>query len=208
MPNVQYVTLEIVNTLLQNQAESYRSSFQSMFADVKEEIRSIKKDMSDLKVSLQYTQSKFDDNEIELNEIELKVNRQQDDLRALNGHADGAEGQLVYLENQIWRSNIRIVGLQEDKYEKSWDNTEQRVKQVIKDKLGLTEDFEIDRCHRIGRSRNRQRRNGSQEDGPRPIVAKLVKWKDNECILKKAREVKPDGVKFLPDLSKCTLDKR
>jgi len=51
MPNVQYVTLEIVNTLLQNQAESYRSSFQSMFADVKEEIRSIKKDISDLKGS-------------------------------------------------------------------------------------------------------------------------------------------------------------
>ena len=40
------------------------------------------------------------------------------------------------------------------------------------------------------------------------MVAKLERWKDKERILKKAREVKPDGVKFLTDLSKRTLDKR
>jgi len=42
----------------------------------------------------------------------------------------------------------------------------------------------------------------------KPIVAKLVKWKDKECIFEKAREVKPDGVKFLADLSKRTLEER
>ena len=207
MPNDQYITLEIVNALLQNQAEAYRSSFQSMLVDVKEEIRSIKKELTDFKVSLQFTQSKFEDSEKKLNDIELKVNRQSDNLFALKGHADAAEGQLEYLENQSRRLNIRIVGLQ-GKDEKSWDDTEQKVKQVIKDKLGLTEDFEIDRCHRVGRSGNRQRRTGRQEDDPRPIVAKLVRWKDKERILKKAREVKPNGVKFLADLSKRTLDKR
>ncbi len=35
-----------------------------------------------------------------------------------------------------------------------------------------------------------------------------MRWKDKERILKKAREVKPDGVKFLADLSKRTLDRR
>ena len=39
-------------------------------------------------------------------------------------------------------------------------------------------------------------------------MAKLVRWKDKERILKKAREVKPDGVKLSADLSKRTLDKR
>ena len=58
MLNDQYVTLEIVNALLQNQAEAYRSSFQSMLVDVKEEIRSIKMELTDFKVSLQFTQKR------------------------------------------------------------------------------------------------------------------------------------------------------
>ena len=33
-------------------------------------------------------------------------------------------------------------------------------------------------------------------------------WKDKERILKKARASKPDGVKFLADLSRHTLGKR
>ena len=108
MPNDQYVTLEIVNALLQNQAEAYRSSFQSMLVDVKEEIRSIKKELTDLKVSLQFTQTKFDDSEKKLNDIELKVNRQSDNLFALNRHADAAEGQLKYLETKV---GVRISEL-------------------------------------------------------------------------------------------------
>ena len=125
----------------------------------------------------------------------------------LNGHADGAKGQLEYLEDHSQLSNIRPVGLHEDKYERSWDDTEQIVKHVIKDKLGLTDDFEIYHCHRIGQSGKRQRRNGSHEDGLCPIVAKGVRWKDVERILKKAREVIPDGVTVLADLLKHTLDK-
>ncbi|MCP4483312.1 MAG: hypothetical protein GY823_01945 [Flavobacteriaceae bacterium] len=203
----QVVTLDVVNALLKNQAEAYRSSFQSIIADVKEELRSIKKDLTDLKVSLQFTQNKFDESEKKVAAIEQKVKKQSENLFDLNDHADSSDEQLEYLENQSRRSNIRIVGVPEQAAE-SWDDTETKVKEVIKEKLGLSEEFEIDRCHRVGRNSNRQKRDGRQDDEPRPIVAKLVRWKDKERILKKAREVKPDGIKFLTDLSKRTLAKR
>ncbi len=109
----QVVTLDVVNALLKNQAEAYRSSFQSIIADVKEELRSIKKDLTDLKVSLQFTQNKFDESEKKVAAIEQKVKKQSENLFDLNDHADSSDEQLEYLENQSRRSNIRIVGVPE-----------------------------------------------------------------------------------------------
>ena len=68
---------------------------------------------------------------------------------AISDHTDVTEAQIEYM-NQSRQSNIRITGVAEDKnVEKSWDDTEKVVKQVIKDKLNLQEDFEIERCHRV-----------------------------------------------------------
>ena len=101
------------------------------------------KDISDLKFSLYIMQSEFDNIQKKVNEIKVKAYRQQDNRCAMTGHADGAEGQLEYLENQRQHSNIRMVGLQDKKYEKLWHDTEQKFKQLINDKLGLTEEFVI-----------------------------------------------------------------
>ena len=45
-------------------------------------------------------------------------------------------------------------------------------------------------------------------NGPRPIVAKIDSWKVKERIVKKAREVKTNGLKFYSDFSQRTLDRR
>ena len=63
-------------------------------------------------------------------------------------------------------------------------------------------------CHRVNsRTRRRNYRSGQAEE-PRPIVAKFLKWKEKEIVLKKAREIKPQGVRFLADLSSRTIQKR
>ena len=80
------------------------------------------KDISDLKFSLYIMQSEFDDIQKKVNEIKVKAYRQQENRCAMTGHADGAEGQLEYLENQRQHSNIRMGGLQDKKYEKLWDD--------------------------------------------------------------------------------------
>ena len=51
------------------------------------------------------------------------------------GRCDDMESKHEHLENMSRRNNIKILGLLEDKLkEKSWDDTEELVKGVIKEK--------------------------------------------------------------------------
>ena len=204
----KYVTIDVVKTLLQSQADAYRSSLSLLIQDVKEEMKSIRQDVNDLKVSLQFSQGKLDEAEKKLDSIDLTVSTHKDNLNCMNEFADFTENQLEYLENQNRRCNIRIIGLSENQQvEKTWDDTEQLVKKAIKEKLNLADDFEIERCHRVKHKSENNARYG-QPIGPRPIVAKMARWKDKEKIIKKAREVKLQGIRFVPDLSNRTLQKR
>ena len=78
------------------------------------------------------------------------------------------------------------------------------MRKALKDKLLLEGNFEIERCHWIKSANNNQRHSNQ----PRPIVAKFCKWQDKEAILRKARTLKPEGVKLFPDFAKRTLERR
>ena len=141
-------------------------------------------------------------NEKKIQLVENSIAMHSENLHDINDHADQVESQLEYLENQSRRSNVRITGVIENKdSEKSWDDTEKVVKEIIKEKLNITEDIEIERCHRVNR-RNNSYRKPNQVDQPRPIVAKFSKWKDKERVLRMARQLRPEGVRFLADLSR------
>ena len=108
---------------------------------------------------------------------------------------------LEYLENQSRRNNIRIDGILEEENE-SWDTTEEKVKQVLAEKLNLEEALHVERVHRVGRVVSGPRRR------PRTIVCKLRDFKQKEQILKMTRRIKPVGLYVNEDLAKETLDKR
>ena len=105
------------------------------------------------------------------------------------------EDNVEYMENQNRRNNVKILGIEEDPdKEKSWDDTEELVQNLIKDKLGSSKSFEIERCHRVGYPGKKQSSHErphlnqfGRSDEPRPIVAKFLRWKDKEEILKLAR---------------------
>ena len=64
------------------------------------------------------------------------------------------ESKHEYLENMSRRNNIKILGLLEDKLkEKSWDDPEELVKGVIKEKLKFDTEVKIERAHRVGKPR-------------------------------------------------------
>ena len=208
MGEPEYVTMDMVKTLLQNQADAFNSSFKLLIQDLKEDMKSIRKETTDVQVSLQFSQAKMEANEKKIQLVENSIAMHSENLHDINHHADQVESQLEYLENQSRRSNVRITGVTENKdSEKSWDDTEKVVKKIIKEKLNITEDIEIERCHRVNR-RNNSYRKPNQVDQPRPIVAKFSKWKDKERVLSTARQLRPEGVRFLADLSRRTLDKR
>ena len=58
--------------------------------------------------------------------------------------------------------------------EKSWDDNEKVMKRIFKEKLNITEDIEIERCHKVDR-RNNSYCKSNEVDQPRPIVVKFSK---------------------------------
>ena len=156
-----------------------------LIQDVKVKMKTIRNDVNDLKVSLQFSQAKLGETEKKLDSIDLTVSTHKDDLNCMNEFPDFTENQLECLGNQSRRCNVRIIGQSENKQlEETWDDIEQLVKEAIKEKVNLADDFEIERCHRVKHQSENNARNG-QPVGPRPIVAKMARWKDDEEIVRK-----------------------
>ena len=148
---------------------------------MKQELRTIGKDDEDLKVSLQFSQGeiqylkkKLTDTELHAEQLEDRVKfieTNMEDTYDLERRCDYMENKHGYLENMSRRNDIKIVGLLEDKLkEKSWDDTEESVKGVIKENLKVDVEVKIERAHRVG----------IVEDGsgkkilPHPVIARLA----------------------------------
>ena len=186
-----------------------------MTGDLKNEIKELRKEVSDLKISLQFTQAKHDEMAKKVDLLEKKTSANEQPVNQSFDYIEAMEDNVEYTENQIRRNNVKILGMEEDPdKEKSWDDTEELVN-LIKDKLGSSKSFEIERYHRVGYPGKKQSSHDrcylnqfGRSDEPRPIVAKFLRWKDKEEVLKLARQTKPEGVRFVQDLSRRTLLRR
>ena len=212
----EFVTLATLREMLQMQERMFKSFFDSIVgnvntrldslthsvAELKARISSSEKDTSDLKSSLEFSQKDIDDLKQslpKLQELDLAINDIEDQM-------DCYEDQLEYLENQSRRNNVRVDGIPEIDNE-TWEDTEAKVKQVLKDELDLANAPDVERAHRVGKSSRRTSAQGSASR-PRTIVCRLRDWKERETILKCARRIKPDNIFVKEDLSPATLEKR
>ena len=55
------VLMSVVQSLLDNQAKNFKTTIKLMTGDLKNEIKELRKEVSDLKISLQFTQAKHDE---------------------------------------------------------------------------------------------------------------------------------------------------
>ena len=105
-----------------------------------------------------------------------------------------------------------MLGVEETEDEKSWDDTEKVVKDLLKKKLNIPGEVDIERAHRVGKKtkagRHLANASQSRERKPMPIVARISSWKVKENILREARRKRPEDIMFLHDLSKRTLKRR
>ena len=120
---------------------------------MKEEITCIKDDLNQVKTDLQ-----------ELREDVLDP--------------DYVTNKLIELEDRSRRNNIRIDGIEDDQNE-TWDSCEEKVQKLIKEKLGLENEVEIERCHRM-KNKNKDQSNNERRSCPRTIVCKLLRFKDKQ----------------------------
>ena len=210
-PSNEFVTTAMLNEMLQLQERMFKtlvdslvSNFNSRLdtvvgtvAELKTRLNICQKDTKEFKQSLEFSQKDID----ELKPCKTKLAEIEDDIEDIYDSIDYHMDKLEYLENQSRRNNIRIDGILEEENE-SWDTTEERVKQVLAEKLNPEEALHVERAHLVGRVVSGSRRR------PRTIVCKLRDFKQKEQILKMTRRIEPVGLYLNEDLAKETLDKR
>ena len=193
-----------VKELLEIQEKSFRAAVQLLVDKQMQESKLLRQEISDLRMSLTYSQREIDDLKVKCNKLEKDNVRNQANFEDTHAAIVDVEDQSDYLENQSRRNNLKISGIpeKENGFE-TWEETEQLVKEAIKDKLKITTDIQIERAHRIGqrgggrRAEGRGRRqmfsNNRKENEPRTIVAKCLSWKHKSEVIQAARKLKPDG---------------
>ena len=87
------------------------------------------------------------------------------------------------LEDRSRRNNIRIDRISEKENE-TWNECEQKVQSLIKDKLGFAENIVIERAHRM-----KNRGNSENPGNPRIIVCRFLHYKDKTKILTNAKKL-------------------
>ena len=82
--------------------------------------------------------------------------------------------------------------------------------EAIRSSLKIAEELRADRAHRVGKPRSHFRHIGGSKvrSQPRHMVVKFHHWKVKEKVVKAAREIKPDGLKFYKDFSQRALQRR
>ena len=108
------------------------------------------------------------------------------------------KNKLRELEDRSRRNNLRVDGIHEHMNE-TWSDTESKILQMFKNRLGIQESIHIERAHRVGKSNN---------DKPRTIVLKLLDYKQKELILKNASKLKDTKIFINEDFCRETMQIR
>lgn len=161
------ISLEVVKGLLQVQENAFRTMVEIMFKGIKGDMKEIRREMADLRSSLEFSQGNISSIENKLNAANDKLMLQDSAVETQVSYVNDLQDKVDYLENKSRRNNIRIIGVKE-KDEETWEKGEELVKDLV-------DGLKIERAHRVGRKRNEseQRSDGSTY-GPRPIVAKFL----------------------------------
>ena len=171
---------------------------------VKTEVKELQREVQEMKESVSFMSRKYDDVKMKFDVTESKIKAAFIQIEGLNKdineNLDEIEDKQEYLENHYRQNNIKLLGVPGDDDENSWDDTELIVKVLIKNRLGIQDEVEIERVHRVGK-KVRPRPQSKNEHGshvessstprPRPIIAKIQSWKVKENILRIARKRNP-----------------
>ena len=184
-----------IRELLAGLEANLKSHFNDLISKLKTEIVILTSIVSDLKLSLEFSQKEIEDLKVKLSIQEQANNSLHDTVHNLEYDVSMLRDKCTYLENQSRQNNIRIDGIPEETDE-MWDQMERKVKEAIEQKLQI-QSVSIERAHRIGKQRSDRKL--------RTIICKLYDWKLKERLLKDMRRKKPDGLFIKEDFDDQTM---
>ncbi|KAJ3607486.1 hypothetical protein NHX12_024537 [Muraenolepis orangiensis] len=107
---------------------------------------------------------------------------------------------MEYAEGQSRRSNVVLDGIGEEPGE-TWEQTEEKVKDILVDKLKLQRGIEIERAHRTGKP-------AANNTRPRPIVVKFLRFKVRSAVLERDKNLRGTNIYINEDYTDTVRMKR
>ena len=141
-----------------------------------EQIKELKKEVTDLKSSVEHRDA-------DLNDLSDRV----DEIYDYQLDPEDVTNKLFDLKDRSRRNNLRIDGIPESRNE-TWEECEEEIQKVFNEKLGV-KDVHIERAHRSKRSKS-----NSNNGEPRTIVCKLLNYKQKKEILRKIKKLKGSNI--------------
>ena len=180
--------------LLSSNLATIKTFVQMMFDSVKDEVKSLREENTELKYSLEFSQSEIDS-------LKQTVQQQRTQIKSLldmSENASAVEDRVRSLEDFSRAKNLRISGLPELNGETS-EQSRFSVQKLINEKLQV-EGVEVKDAYRIGSS--------TGERSWRPIIAKLESTTQKFKCLKNGKNLKGTSIYINEDLSRATMQIR
>jgi len=160
--------------------------------------------ITDLIASLAYVSKTVEDLTKDVREVKKDLHQHEHlkvELDSVKRQNKVLKEKMNDMENYSRRDNLEITGIDEHRGESVRDICVD----LFKNKVGITEDIEIVRCHRTGKSDDSQgvnsHRRQYKQNGSRPILVRFRFYSDKEKILKKRARLKGTGIYLNDDLS-------
>ena len=136
------------------------------------------------------------DRKLDIVKHEIKSSKEYylNDHEAIKHHSE----KIIDLEDRSRRNNLRIDGIKECAGE-SAEQTEEKVRLMLRQNLNIETKIEIDRAHRVGKPKNNK---------PRTIVMRCNVFKEKEMIKRSANRLRGTGIYINDDFSNETMRKR
>ena len=109
------------------QDSAFRALTQLIIEDIRSEMKTIKKEFEEFKISIRYTSDKYDNVSEKMKKMDVEVNAVYRQIDILSNNMDREIEKLEvkhdYIENHSRRNNIKIMGVEEKNEEKTWEDT-------------------------------------------------------------------------------------
>lgn len=151
----------------------------------------LEKDIKDLKDGADFTSTQVDKQTTELTNAKAEIAKL---TKTVNENEEGRkemETKLLYLEAYSRRENIKFMNIAVDSTEERED-AEETLRSFLERDLGLLDarSVEIQRVHRSGKGK---------DGGPRPILARFLRYKDVQKIFSLGHRLKDTDYQMFRD---------
>ncbi|XP_065647333.1 uncharacterized protein LOC136077015 isoform X2 [Hydra vulgaris] len=179
-------TKNFTSAQLKDILEIHENTIMKMFIDrieklenklksVIDENKKLKKELRELNKAVEFVSNNYD---------KIVADHQTSKTSLINENANSKMiNKLAELEDRSRRNNLRFCGIEEIENE-SWEDSENKVREFLNNKLQLHGNFEIERAYRVGKKLPENNKKN------RSIVVRFLNYKDKATILRKYTTMK------------------